>query len=93
VRHRSGEVEGWPEYVAGLANNLRRARHTAGLSQEDVAYRAGLSRYTYQKFEKGESRPGTAANPTLFSVIALSQALGTTVEQLLPPDPPDLRIR
>ncbi len=30
-----------------------------------MAYRAGLTRYTYQKYEKGESRPGHPANPTL----------------------------
>ncbi len=93
MRQRNREVADWADYVAALANNLRRARHDAGLSQEDVAYRAGLSRYTYQKFEKGESRPGAPANPTLFTMLALSQVLGLTVEKLLPPDPPDLRMR
>jgi len=28
-----------------------------------AAHAAGISTYTYQKFEKGESRPGTPMNP------------------------------
>lgn len=72
---------------------LRRARQNAGLSQEQVAYRAGLTRYTYQKYEKGESRPGRPANPTLRTMLALSQVLGVTVANLIPSDAPDLRSR
>lgn len=76
-----------------LATNLRRSRDRAGLSQEDVAYRAGLTRYTYQKYEKGESRPGTAANPTLRTVLTLSQVLGVPLSELIPDEVPDLRSR
>ncbi|WP_235201483.1 helix-turn-helix transcriptional regulator [Microbacterium sp. CH12i] len=76
-----------------MATSLRRARENAGLSQEQVAYRAGLTRYTYQKYEKGESRPGSAANPTLRTLLALSQVLELAIEQLIPEDPPDLRSR
>ncbi len=72
---------------------LRRAREDAGLSQEQVAYRAGLTRYTYQKYEKGESRPGSPANPTLRTMLALSQVLGVAVASLIPPDAPDIRSR
>lgn len=83
----------WSAYVQRLATSLRRARDQAGLSQEDVAYRAGMTRYTYQKYEKGESRPGSPANPTLRSLLALSQVLGVSLDVLLPGDAPDLRIR
>lgn len=62
----------WAAYAQRLATALRRAREDAGLSQEQVAYRAGLTRYTYQKYEKGESRPGSPANPTLRTTLALS---------------------
>lgn len=72
---------------------LRRAREDAGLSQEQVAYRAGLTRYTYQKYEKGESRPGSPANPTLRTMLALSQVLGVAVASLIPPDAPDITSR
>lgn len=60
------------------------------MSQEDVAYAAGLSRYTYQKLEKGESQPGTPANPSLRNVMALAQVLEVPLERLLPKEPPDL---
>ncbi|WP_229703273.1 helix-turn-helix transcriptional regulator [Microbacterium murale] len=80
-------------YSQRFATSLRSARQRAGLSQEDVAYRAGLTRYTYQKYEKGESRPGSPANPTLRTVLALSQVLGTSLADLVPGDAPDLRSR
>lgn len=83
----------WSVYAQRLATALRRAREGAGLSQEQVAYRAGLTRYTYQKYEKGESRPGTPANPTLRTMLALSQVLEVTVASLIPADAPDLRSR
>lgn len=83
----------WAAYVQRLATALRRAREAAGLSQEQVAYRAGLTRYTYQKYEKGESRPGRPANPTLRTILAISQVLGVVVEDLIPDGLPDLRSR
>lgn len=83
----------WSRYALRLASTLQAARIEAGLSQEQVAYRAGLSRYTYQKYERGESRPGMSANPTLRSVFAIAQALDLALEELLPSPRPDLRIR
>lgn len=83
----------WSEYAQRLATILRRARNTAGLSQEDVAYRAGMTRYTYQKYEKGESRPTRPANPTLRSLLALSQVLEVPLNELIPDGAPDLRVR
>lgn len=83
----------WSAYSQRLATSLRSARERAGLSQEDVAYRAGLTRYAYQKYEKGESRPGSPANPTLRTVLALSQVLEISLADLVPRDAPDLRSR
>lgn len=83
----------WAAYAQRLATALRRAREGAGLSQEQVAYRAGLTRYTYQKYEKGESRPGTPANPTLRTILAISQVLEVSLPQLIPDQAPDLRSR
>lgn len=76
--------------MVDLGHNLARARAEAGISQERVAHIAGLSSYTYQKYEKGESKPGTPANPALKVVIALSQALDVPLDELLPDDVPDL---
>jgi transcriptional regulator with XRE-family HTH domain len=87
------EDSAWSAYAGEIAANLRRIRHEAGLSQEDVAYRSGLTRYTYQKYEKGESKPGTPANPTIRTLLAMSQALGVSLMDILPAKIPDLRLR
>lgn len=94
MARRDEELDaGWSTYAQRLATALRRSRERAHLSQEDVAYRAGMTRYTYQKYEKGESRPGHPANPTLRSLLALSQVLSVPLAELIPDDAPDLRIR
>lgn len=87
------EDAAWGDYAGQLATNLQRLRLERGLSQEDVAYRSGLTRYTYQKYEKGESKPGTPANPTIRTLLAMSQALDVDLTEILPPDAPDLRLR
>lgn len=91
---RNEEIDAeWSAYSQRFATSLRSARDRVGLSQEDVAYRSGLTRYTYQKYEKGESRPGNPANPTLRTLLALSQVLEVPVATLIPSDAPDLRHR
>ncbi|MDR1237008.1 MAG: helix-turn-helix domain-containing protein [Propionibacteriaceae bacterium] len=62
---------------------LQRLRHAKGLSQEKVAHLAGISSYTYQKFEKGESRPGTPMNPRMFTLMGLAGVLGVGVRDVL----------
>lgn len=91
-RNEAIEAE-WSRYSQRFATALRSARERAGLSQEDVAYRSGLTRYTYQKYEKGESRPGNPANPTLRTLLAIAQVLSVPVGDLIPDDAPDLRSR
>jgi len=83
----------WGSYAQRVATALRRRRRDVGLSQEAVAYRAGLTRYTYQKYEKGESRPGSPINPSLRSLLAIAQVLEVELGALLPGDVPDLRSR
>jgi len=85
-------TEEWATYVRELGLALNRLRTRAGLSQEKVAHAAGLTRGYYHQLEKGESRTGRIANPTLLNLVALAQVLGTTVEALLPADPPDMRV-
>ena len=58
-----GADAAWSSFASELGLNLQRRRLELGLSQEDVAYRSGLSQYTYQKYEAGVARPGSAANP------------------------------
>lgn len=83
----------WHDYVVRLGQQLQRERLTRDLTQDDVAYRARLSRYTYQKYEKGESRPGAPANPSIRSLMAIAQTLGLELVDLLPDHPPDLTAR
>lgn len=83
----------WGPFVKQLGVNLQRQRISRGLSQESVAYAANLSRFSYQQMEKGESRPGSPANPSLLNMMAVAQVLGVSLEQLLPSEWPDLRAR
>jgi transcriptional regulator with XRE-family HTH domain len=78
------------DYARALGINLQRLRLQKKLFQEKLAHAAGISSYTYQKFEKGESKPGTPMNPRLFTLIAIAQVLGTTIEELLPARTPHL---
>lgn len=73
-----------PEQVSlKLADRLRNLREKSGLSQENVAHRAGISAYTYQKFEKGESKPGTPMNPRLYTLLSLARVFNVDVVELL----------
>ena len=81
----------WARYALEFGHSLKRHRSARGLSQEQLAYAAGLSRYTYQKFERGESMPGSPANPSLRNVMALAQVLEVSLDDLLPKPWPDLR--
>ena len=74
----------WGDYVKELGLTLQRLRLTLALSQEDVAYAAGLTRSHYQQLEKGRSRPGETANPSLFTLASLAEVLNVEVSELLP---------
>ena len=71
------------QFSLKLANRLRSLRDERGLSQESVAHETGISTYTYQKFEKGESKPGTPMNPRLYTLLALADVFEMDVRELL----------
>lgn len=71
------------DYSLRLSRKLCALRYERGWSQEHVAHLAGISTYTYQKFEKGESKPGTPMNPRLFTLLALADVFGIDVSELL----------
>ena len=75
--------EDWWRYARALGLRLQRARLAKGMSQEAVAHAAGISTFTYQKFEKGESKPGTPMNPRLRTLLALAEALEVRVGELV----------
>ena len=75
--------EDWWRYARALGLRLQRARLAKGMSQEAVAHAAGISTFTYQKFEKGESKPGTPMNPRLRTLLALAETLEVRVGELV----------
>lgn len=83
--------DGWLEYAEGIGSNIHRMRVQQGLSQEELAYAAGLSRYTLQLFERGRIKGDKPANPSLSNIMAIAQVLGVTLDDLLPPKWPEMR--
>ena len=79
----SSQDEQWWPIARQLGLRLQRARIAKGLSQEALAHAAGISTFTYQKFEKGESKPGTPMNPRLRTLLALAETLDVRVGELV----------
>ncbi len=77
----------WSEFAREFGVRLLRARAGKGLSQEHVAHAAGLATFTYRKLERGESNPGTPANPRLRTIVSLAEVLGVPLDQLIPVPP------
>src|ERR1700759_1667505 len=66
----------------GAGANLRHARQARGLSQQQLAAMAGVSRQAVSAVESGHS------DPSLRVALALAQALGLAVEELFGPGDP-----
>lgn len=60
-----------------LAENVRALREKAGLTQSELAKRAGVPRATWAHLESG------AANPTLAVLDAVARAFQVTLEELV----------
>ena len=76
--------EQWPKAEFGAC--LRRAREAAGLSQQALAVRAGVSVFAVSKIEQG------AVEPSWPMACALADAMGVSLDSLRPPkkaDPPE----
>lgn len=63
-----------------FARNVKRLRTAAGLSQEELAARAGLHRTYISSVERGQR------NISLENIYALASALGSDPRDLLAPD-------
>ncbi|HVA80002.1 MAG TPA: helix-turn-helix transcriptional regulator, partial [Candidatus Binataceae bacterium] len=70
--------------MAEPGNHLRRARAARGLSQSELAVRAGVSRQALGAIEAGNYQPGVGV------ALALARELGETVESLFGADSPTL---
>ena len=62
-----------------MKNHIREKRKEAGLSQEELASRCGVSRQTIYAIENN------TYDPTLSLAFALARELGTTVDELFIP--------
>lgn len=72
---------------------MHRRRIELALSQENVAYAAGLTRSHFQQLERGRSGQDRAANPSLRTLLALCEALDLTLDELLPSEYPGVSSR
>lgn len=63
-----------------VGRNVRRARIEKGLTQEELAERAGTSQFYVSSLEAGRR------NPTVVTVLELAQALGVDHLDLLRPN-------
>jgi transcriptional regulator with XRE-family HTH domain len=75
----------WAEYARELGLELQKTRIAAGLTQETLAHRAGLTRTHYQQIEKGEWKAGQPSNPSIKVLALLARELGVPVGKLTPP--------
>jgi transcriptional regulator with XRE-family HTH domain len=82
VTRRSGSRAGRsPAELFG--RNLRKLRQATGISQEELAARAGLHRTYVSSVERGNR------NVSLENIFALAGALRCDPRELLAPDPDD----
>lgn len=58
-----------------IGDKVRQARRLAGLTQEQLAIRAGMSQPTIARIEKGRG-----SWPTLKTLLAIAHALGKRLE-------------
>lgn len=65
------------DVVAQLGKNVRKIRIAAGLSQEEIAFRAGLKRSYLSDLERG------TRNPTVRVLGRVADALGVQPSRLL----------
>jgi transcriptional regulator with XRE-family HTH domain len=75
---KSTTSEGYEPFVTALSATIRSVRERAGLSQEDVAFRSGVSVRHFQKLEAGQT-----ANPKLENLFGVASALGMALSALI----------
>lgn len=63
--------------LAACGQKLRQIRESKGITQEDLAYNAGISYTTVSNLENGH------LNPTLASLYAIAEALKIPVQELV----------
>lgn len=64
--------------MANIADNIRKARKKAGLSQDKLAREADVAYNTVVKIESGENK-----NPTIETLRNIAKALDVSVDELI----------
>lgn len=75
----------WEAYARALGVLLQRHRVDAGLTQEQLAHRAGMTRTHYQQLERGWWKKDAPSNPSAKVLVRLAQVLDVEPGDLLPP--------
>lgn len=76
--------EDWREIAIALGQRIRTFREVHGLTQEQLAHRAGLSRNQVQNIESARNNSGGLGNPKLSTLVALARIFQVPVGHLLP---------
>ena len=87
---RNRPTADWAAYAQQVGLAIQRRRIEVGLTQEYVAYAAGLTRSHYQLLERGRGAADRSANPSLLTLVAVAQVLQIELGDLLPKGAPDL---
>jgi transcriptional regulator with XRE-family HTH domain len=66
-----------------VSKNVKKFRRQAGLSQDQMARKAGIPYSTYLKIESG-----TTPNPSIQNVLNIADALGISLDELIGRKPP-----
>ncbi len=72
------DTDDWLAYRTAVGDRLRNARLDAGLTQEDLGHRAGVSRSVLQRLERGDPE-----GPRLSSLWRLARELRIPPGELL----------
>jgi FMN phosphatase YigB (HAD superfamily)/DNA-binding XRE family transcriptional regulator len=66
-----------------LGRRLQKARQSAGLTQQQMCHKAGLSYSTLAKIERGAIK-----SPSIFTIMQIAAAVGTSLDDLVGPSTP-----
>ena len=61
-----------------LASNIKKYRQKSGLSQDQLARKAGIPYSTFLKIESGYT-----PNPSIQAVMSIADALGVSIDELV----------
>ena len=63
--------------LTSLANNVKKHRKQAGLSQEELAFQCDIDRTYISKLERG------VANPSLLILVKIAETLNVRIEDIV----------